>query len=160
MFARCLVHGSVAPTFRRGSRDRSLAVPYRRSVRARHRRRDEKKGAKETAEGEYRRPVEDEKEIPGRVFSTILASCGKNPDASLLLCVRARTTDGERERKRKRKAIKARALSPRTPFFPAPLRPSDFGDQISKPYYLNFFTRPFLPRITPRPICFLSPPRM
>lgn len=57
MFARCLVHGSVAPTFCRGAcalslvrRDRRLAVLYRRSVRNMPGRRTRKRAKEEEKE--------------------------------------------------------------------------------------------------------------
>jgi len=83
MFAWCLVHGSVAPTFRRGSlrsKGRGLAMPYRRSVR---RKTGEKKGSKtERREGNMGIQACSGKKFSDE-FSRRSNLGGKNPDACL-----------------------------------------------------------------------------
>lgn len=98
MFARCLVHGSVAPTFRRGacalsgSRDRGLAVLYRRSVRTRREDEREKERKRKRRERGCRRARDRRRERNSRTSFLDVSRhpTGKNPDACL-------TTTGEKK---------------------------------------------------------------
>lgn len=147
MFARCLVHESVAPTFRRGAgslpgswKDHGLAMPYRRSVRREDRRKKRAKreggergiwGCRRAVGKKFPDEFSRRSDLGRRILTPVSRRREKETD------VKERRGIRRENERRERKAIKARA--PKTPFFPAPLRPSDFGDQIRKPYYLNFF---------------------
>lgn len=160
-----LVHGSVAPTFRCGAARRfkgSTARDAVSQVSSSTAGRGTKKGPtierRKGGGGRRRRCRGRRRGRNSRTsFLDVWRPAGKKPDAShddereKEKSARDRKGKRARERVRKEKPLK---LALRRPHFSRHLyEPSDFGDQIRRPYYLNFFTHSFSPSAPARTLC-------